>query len=90
MKYLQATIIANDVIKKNSDKEYPLSHVELLAETIQIYETRIEQVDVRRVNHKIKDIMKDLKLCVDAIEGITSQSDFKSDVPNYMRKKYEL
>ena len=51
---------------------------------------RTEKVDARRVNHKIEDIMKDLELCVDAIEGITSQSDFESDIPSYIRKKYEL
>ena len=42
--------------------------------------------DVERVERMIND----LKVCVSAIEGITSQSDFKSDIPNYIKKKYEL
>ena len=53
-------------------------------------EIMIDDYASQEVEDDRKEIINDLKVCISAIEGITSQSDFKSDIPNYINKKYEL
>ena len=50
----------------------------------------VEAEDIQALIDYVISSRRDLKLCIDAIEGITSQSDFASDVPNYINKKYSL